>query len=537
MQEVDRRTAVEVPSALLMERAGRGVYRSLRLRLGSLRQRRFVVLCGKGMNGGDGFVVARLLRERGLWPEVACLVEPDSLSGDAAWHARRLSASGVRIDDGGLLPRRLTGLEPRDVVIDAILGTGTTGAPRGLAADWVEALRATRATVVAVDLPTGIAADTPRPEGAVAPAAWTVTMAALKRALPFPPARQLAGPVDVVDIGVPPAVLAEVSEKGPSAARLSSPGELREWLPSPAAPSQKGDWGKLVVAGGAPGMPGALALAAEAALRTGVGLVRIALPRTLAPILNARLAEAMTLALPEGEDGQLTSAGADRIASDFGDWDALVLGPGLGRSPEAQRFALRLLGRWRGPLLVDADGLNALAAFGPESWVPRAHDARAGGRPGGMVLTPHLGEMSRLVNKSIAELSRDPIEEARYSAARWQATLVLKGAPTVVAAPDGRVWVNSTGNSGLSTGGSGDVLSGVIGALLAQGLDGPSAAVLGVYLHGAAADEAVRNGGPLLPSASAQRALLPRDVIASLGPALWTLEQGLDPPNWSWRYL
>jgi NAD(P)H-hydrate epimerase len=257
----------------------------------------------------------------------------------------------------------------------------------------------------------------------------------------------------------------------------------------------------------------------------------------------------MTIPLPEGEDGQLLRTAADEILGRFGDWDALVLGPGLGRFPECERLVMSLLGRWRGPLVLDADALNGLAAWGADSWVPRVREIRAAGKPGGAILTPHLGEMSRLTGRSMEELRADPVEVAREWAVRWGATLVLKGAPTVTAGPDGRAWVNPTGNAGLATGGSGDVLSGVIGALLGQRMPGPEAAVLGCYLHGLAADLAVAGDeagcGPVVGDRMsrsvrfarpwAQRSLLPGDVTNRLPFALRFLECGVDPPGWLWR--
>jgi NAD(P)H-hydrate epimerase len=239
----------------------------------------------------------------------------------------------------------------------------------------------------------------------------------------------------------------------------------------------------------------------------------------------------MTLPLPEGEDGQALAAGAELVLSRLGSWDALVLGPGIGRFPDTDRFVLKLLGGWSHPMVVDADALNVLAAWGPDSWVPRARGIQAGGVAGGVVLTPHAGEFARLAGEEIASLKSDPIAAARVWAERWGVTLVFKGAPSVIAAPGGAVWVNPTGNSGLATGGSGDLLSGIIGALLGQGLDGPRAAVLGCYLHGLAADLWVEEPG------RAQRSLLPSDVIEMLPRAIAALEAREPPPRWRWSWV
>ena len=541
MREMDRRTiACGVPGLVLMERAGRGLLRSILARRPGLPRHRVAIVCGRGNNGGDGLVLARLLRERGLWPDLLLTVSPDSLQGDAAENARRAARCGFVLRMAGERERaRLARLSEHDLVVDALLGTGLSGPAHGEAEAWIRALNACPAPVVAVDIPSGLSADTGAVVGAAVDAAWTVTMGLPKLGFLFPPARELVGEVDVVDLGFSRSVIDEVGV----AAHLPEAAMLADWLPAPGSGSHKGDWGKLLVVGGSPGLTGALALAATAALRIGAGLVRIGLPRSLHPILAAKVTSAMTIPLPEGEDGQLLRIAADEVLGRFGDWDALVLGPGLGRFPECERLVMSLLGRWRGPLVLDADALNALAAWGADSWVPRVREIRAAGRAGGAVLTPHLGEMSRLTGRNMEELRADPVEVAREWATRWGATLVLKGAPSVTAGPDGRVWVNPTGNSGLATGGSGDVLSGVIGALLGQGMPGPEAAVLGCYLHGLAADLAVagddasrgRAGGDGSARPWAQRSLLPGDVTDWLPSALGFLERGLDPPRLRWR--
>ncbi|MCA9727904.1 MAG: NAD(P)H-hydrate dehydratase, partial [Candidatus Eisenbacteria bacterium] len=235
------------------------------------------------------------------------------------------------------------------------------------------------------------------------------------------------------------------------------------------------------------------------------------------------------LPLPEGEEGQAVASGAEQILSRLGTWDVLVIGPGIGRYPDTDRFVLKMLGGWSGPMVVDADALNVLAAWGPDSWVPRAREIRAAGVPGGVVLTPHAGELARLTGVEIRELKSDPIATARTWADRWGVTLVFKGAPTVTAAPEGRVWVNPTGNSGLATGGSGDLLSGIIGAFLGQGMSGPHAAVLGSYLHGLAADLWVEDG-------EAQRSLLPSDVVEILPRTLAAVARAERPPRWRWSW-
>lgn len=529
IQEMDRRTiAAGVPSLTLMERAGRGLLRSLVARVPHLSSRPIWILCGKGNNGGDGLVLARLLCERGIRPKLFLLADRSSLTGDAAINANRAESLGLRLSAATEADRTaLARLGPDAVVVDALLGTGLNGPAHGAIADWIVAATQSRARILAVDIPSGLSADRFESEGPVIHAEWTVSMAWPKRSFLFPPVRELLGEVDLVDIGIPSDIAVEVGWD----ASVATPADAAAWLPSGSERDHKGRWGRILIAGGSPGLVGAPGLAARAALRCGSGLVRIALPTSLAPSAHAVAPEVMTVHLPEGEDGQALASGAEQLLSRFGSWDALVLGPGLGRFPDTDRFVLKLLGSWSRPMVVDADALNVLAAWGPDSWVPRAREIRAGGAPGGAVLTPHVGELARLTGAGIDSLKSDPIVVARTWAARWGATLVFKGAPTVIASADGEVWVNPTGNSGLATGGSGDVLSGIIGALLGQGMDGPRAAVLGCYLHGLAADLWAAEPN------RAQRSLLPSDVIEMLPRALRAVERSETPPRWRWRWI
>ena len=527
MREMDRRTIEggHAPGLTLMERAGHGILRSLLLRAPQLASRRVLILCGKGNNGGDGFVLARLLRNRGRWPDVWSLAAPEEFTGDAAAELRDALAAQVPFTHltelSDVHRRRLASLEPRDIVVDALFGTGFRGELGEPARSLVAAVNASSAAVLAVDLPSGLDADLGSVEGEAVRASWTVTMAAPKRGFAFEPGRSLIGDLDIVDIGIPPDVEdAVLREVGPPTTFVDFE-TASQWIPGASGRSHKGRWGKVVLLGGSPGLDGAPQLAARAALRCGAGLLRLGLPESLER-RGRSLLEAMTVPLPEGESGQLLAASAEQIMARFGDWDALGVGPGLGRFPETERLVMKLLGTWRGPLVLDADALAALASWGPDSWVPRAREVRAGGEEGGLVLTPHAGELSRLTGVGVDTLLRDPVSVAVEWAARWNVTLVFKGAPTVTAAPDGRAWINGSGNSGLATGGSGDVLTGIVLALLGQGVEGPRAAALASYLHGLAADLQVAR------PAFAQRALLPGDVVDGLPAALAALESCRD---------
>ena len=529
MQEMDRgAVAAGVPSLTLMERAGRGLLRSLVARVPHLSSRPVWILCGKGNNGGDGLVLSRLLLERGIRCKTILLAERSSLSGDAAINAERAERLGLVLSAPSESAReQLARLGPDAVIVDALLGTGLTGPAHGILAEWIEAASRSRACILAVDIPSGMAADDFRTSGPVMRASWTVTMAWPKRSFFFAPARGMVGGVDLVDIGIPESVTDEVGWD----AQVLTPEEAASWLPSGRERDHKGRWGRLLVAGGSPGLAGAPGMASRAALRCGSGLVRTAVPVSIAPLAHSAASESMTIHLPEGEEGQILASGADRLLSGFGNWDALVIGPGLGRFPDTDRFVLKLLGGWSRPMVIDADALNVLAAWGPDSWIPRAREIRAAGIAGGVVLTPHAGELARLTGSAIDSLQSDPISTARIWAERWGTTLVFKGAPSVIASPEGEVWVNPTGNSGLATGGSGDILSGIIGALLGQGMDGPRAAVLGCYLHGLAADLWVSEPD------RAQRSLLPSDVIETLPRAIRDVEERATPPRWRWRWI
>ncbi|MBM3286550.1 MAG: NAD(P)H-hydrate dehydratase [Candidatus Eisenbacteria bacterium] len=502
MRECDRRTIEThgVPGPTLMERAGEGIYREIRRRFDRLNRRRIWIVCGRGNNGGDGLVLARLLHDAGYNPRVFVLGPPEKAGADARLQIDPLIARGIPLEPiGGDPPPGFGDLTSEDLLIDAILGTGFRGRLEPELARLIREMNRSRATIVAVDIPSGLSADTGAIEGEAIHARLTVTMGFPKRSFVFWPARGQVGEWVAVDIGIPSEVMEEVAP----AAELIAPSEVAASIPFFPGDAHKGVRGRLVIAGGSPGLTGAPALAALAALRAGAGLVRVATPRSLNPILEAKLTEPMTFPMEETEARTLSPKGVRFLRSLASEWDALVLGPGLGRNRGTDRLVRDLYASWEGPLLVDADGLNALAA-GP---LP----ASRAGLPA-RVLTPHPGEMARLTATSIREILADPIGTARSFASRHGVVLVLKGAPTVIAGPRGPALVNTTGNPGLATGGSGDVLSGIIGTLLAQRLEPLSAAMCGVHLHGLAAD--------LLASEGGERVVAPAEVAERL-PAAW----------------
>ena len=466
-----------VASLELMERAGEAVAtEAARMAPQGL----ITVLAGKGNNGGDGLVAARLLREGGR--EVAVLLTGEP-AGDALHNLERLP---------GPSPLALaTGMPAATVlVIDALLGTGATGAPHGQIAEAIAMSNA--APVLAVDVPSGVDASTGEVAGVAVHAQATVTFHAAKPGLAIEPGRAHAGRVVVVDIGIP--------EGAPAAfdVGLIRDGVL-DGLPRRGVASTKFSSGRVIVAGGSPGLTGAPCLAALAAARAGAGYVTVCAPASLSAIFEAKLLEAMTLALPD-EDGAHSPAGVAALAAAASErGGALVLGPGLGRSPSAAAFARAVPAAVTLPIVLDADGLNAFAGE-PEALAGIA------------VITPHEGELGRLLGRLLgwpsSEIAAARLRSAREAAARSGAVVVLKGDDTLVAAPGGLVGVSAGATAGLATAGTGDVLAGVLGALLAKGVEPFEAACAGVRLHALAAIRAVAHRGA--------EGLIASDVIEAL---------------------
>jgi NAD(P)H-hydrate epimerase len=461
------------------------------------------VLCGKGNNGGDGLVVARLLRESGRAASVVCVAPPWELAGDARTSFERLpGAPPLRLDgaqwregDEPLpdAPGALPAVGDSALVVDALLGTGFSGEAHGPVAQAIEALERARAAVVSVDVPSGVDASSGMVAGAAVHASATVAFHAAKPGLWIAPGKGYAGAVETVDIGIP--------RGAPMAASVG----LIETGVTRALPRRDRAWtkfksGQVLVVGGSRGLSGAPALAARASMRAGAGYVIACVPDSLQPILAAGATpELMTRALPEDGSGALVPEAADAVLAAAERGGALALGPGLGRSPGAVACARRLAREARVPLVLDADGLNAHAG----------ELALLAERDSPSVLTPHAGEMARLLGRDSADVERERLSCVREAASNAQAVVVLKGDDTLIAAPDGRVAVSGAGTPALATAGTGDVLTGVIAALLAQGLDAFTAGAAGVWLHGKAGAEAARRLGMV-------EGVVASDVIAAL---------------------
>ncbi len=479
VRELDRLTIeqVGIPGAVLMETAGRQAAAHLLCRFGYLKPGPVLVLAGRGNNGGDGYVIARCLIDLGWQVRTLVLGQRQAIGGDAGSNLAVLLNLAGEVEFAPDEPQLAAALQRQAapaLIVDALLGTGLSSEVSGLYARAIDWINDRRAKVLAVDVPSGVDATTGRILGRAVRADLTVTFAAAKLGLALYPAAEQVGELAVVEIGIPSALIGQVADRH----QLVESAEAAALLPPRPVTGHKGTFGHLLVVAGSTGKSGAAAMTAEGALRAGAGLVTIGCPQSIHPILEIKLTEAMTEPLAE-VDGVLSLQAQEKIHRLLGGKQVLALGPGLGLAEETLALVRRLVRECPLPMVLDADGLNALEGK-PAILIERAAPAA--------VLTPHPGEMARLAGLSIAEVESDRIGVARSFAAAHGVVLVLKGARTVVAFPDGRVRINSSGNPGLASGGMGDVLTGLIAGLLAQGCPAEEAAVLGVYLHGLAAD-------------------------------------------------
>jgi NAD(P)H-hydrate epimerase len=530
MRAVDRWGIEErgVAGLDLMERAGAGVTRAVE-RLAP--DGPVTVVCGKGNNGGDGLVVARLLRDAGREVTVVCVAPPEDYTGDARTNLDRLlgngpvrlrgepwpaasderGAGGGTVEDGGAAVSERGPFAQAVVVVDALLGTGFEGEPRGVVAEAIDMVNGAAAPVVSVDVPSGVDASTGVVSGRAVRAAVTVTFHAAKPGLWIHPGKAHAGEVETIDIGIPRGAPDGTGGRGgapdgdrredgreSSAIGLIGPTAL-DVLPRRGADSTKFSSGHVLVAGGSRGLTGAPRMAASAAMRAGAGYVTACVPGSLQTVIaSAGPPELMTRGLPD-DDGGFSADGVEGVLEAAKRGGALALGPGLGRSDGAFAFARRLAREADVALVLDADGLNAHAG--------RLTELAARSAP--TVLTPHAGELGRLLELNSEEIERERLRYVRAAAEQAGAVVVLKGDDTLIADPSGRVAVSPGGSPALATAGTGDVLTGVIAALLSQGLDPFTAAAAGVWLHAAAGREAARRQG-------APEGVVASDVIAAL---------------------
>lgn len=506
MRNLDRRTIQErsVPVEALMENAGRCVAEEAERTWGPLSEKGIAVAAGKGNNGGDGLVAARHLWGTAARVEVFLSTPADALQGEAGMNLRRFQKLGGPVHEISDIPvEELTETLSRfHVIVDALLGTGISSPVTGGTARLIEAVNRSGRPVLSVDLPSGIHADTGKVMGTAVRATVTVTLGLPKRGLLVFPGAEKAGRLCVADIGFPPDLIGEI----PSALNWVTPAEVSRMLSHRAAESHKGVFGHVLVVAGSRGKGGAGVLAAHAALRVGAGLATLALPAGLEPDLPSRPAEVMTLPLPATAEGSIGRGATEILLKAAQGMKAVALGPGLSTHPDTVRLVRDLIPELTVPMVIDADALNGLAG---QTDILKKLRAPA-------VLTPHPGEMARLIASTPEAVQADRLASASEWVGRYPVTLVLKGARTIVAYPNGTINVNSTGNPGMASAGTGDALTGMIAGLIAQGYDPQGAALLGVYLHGLAGDMAAAELGPIGLMASDLLARIPAAIRRSL---------------------
>jgi hydroxyethylthiazole kinase-like uncharacterized protein yjeF len=485
MRNIDQRAIKEfgIPGSVLMENAAAAIMAEMERFFDGLAGVRVGIVCGKGNNGGDGLAVARRLSIRGVAVRVALLAPFNALGGEAKVNLNILRKTDVQIAPNATTRSLSDILAWSDILVDAVLGVGLSSPLKGAFAQTVEMINASGKPVVAVDIPTGINADTGEIMGMAIKADLTVTMALLKRGLVLLPGAEYAGAVRVVDIGIPHEV---VDREKILISRLDRGSAWGVFGPREAG-AHKGNFGHLMIVSGSPGKAGAAIMSARSALRTGVGLVSVATPNNLVPIIQSQIVEAMCVPSAESIEGTLGAGSEVELLKAAVGMSACAIGPGLSTHHETVQVVKNLIQRMTIPLVIDADGLNALA--GSIDILKRAKAP--------IILTPHPGEMGRLLGISSADVQKNRIGIASGFSEKYKVILVLKGAGTVIACPDGRLFINSTGNPGMATGGTGDALTGMIGSLLAQGYPAAQAACLGVYLHGLAGDLAAQEKGEM----------------------------------------
>lgn len=497
MRQIDRRTieGFGIPGERLMEKAGEAVQKAaMRARRPDLPEG-VLLFAGRGNNGGDAFVAARLLQKLGVINLTVLLTEESELTGDAATNLVRLRQVGGEI----LVARDPSDLQripfrDYDVIVDGILGTGIKGAVKGFYAEVIELINRLDKRVVAIDIPSGINGDTGLHEGPCVRADVTVTMGLPKEGLLRGDALNHVGKLEIADIGIP----AEVIDQAKSAADLLTEEEMASLLPRRKRITHKGDYGRVFVLAGSRGLTGAAAMVCRAAMRAGSGLVFLGIPASLNPILEVKLTEPMTVPLDETPEGSVAYSACSKVLEHLSACTNAVIGPGISTHPETARLVEEILRKAKLPLLVDADGLNCL-----EGKADLLRDY-----PSPLIATPHPGEMSRLSGIEASQILKQPWEVAADFARRNGIIVILKGAETVIADADGSVSINIAGDAGMASGGMGDVLSGVVGSLVGQGLRPIDAAKLGTFVHGIAGEIGVQQKGQL--------SLVASDVIEAL---------------------
>jgi NAD(P)H-hydrate epimerase len=515
MQEMDRLTIEEIgiPGVVLMENAARGASKVFLSHFAPPLNSHVLILCGRGNNGGDGYVMARVLSEAGLKVTVLVLAEFNKIAGDALVNLEILRHMGLEVQE---VPseeqwkKQRRHLKDCEFIIDGLLGTGLNSPVRGFYARVIDEVNRANKPVTAIDIPSGLNADTGQVMGVAVQAALTITFGFPKIGQLVFPGAGLVGRLVRIDIGIPDAV----AERIPCRYRSIEAKDFHDLFASVKPDIHKGNRGHLLVLAGSTGKTGAATLTSLGALRAGAGLVTLGIPKSLNPILENKLTEAMTCPLPETAESSLSLEGEKEIFKLMDGKTAVAIGPGLSTQAETSLLVRRIVARCPLPMVIDADGLNALSSD-PDSLT------KCRGRA---ILTPHPGEMARLAGISNPEVQANRIGTAEAFARKVGCCLVLKGARTVIAEPEGLVHINPTGNPALSSGGSGDVLTGLIGGFLARGWPPARAAAAGVYLHGLAADRLSEDMGHSGILAGELLDVIP-GLASSLARGEWPLKQ------------
>jgi NAD(P)H-hydrate epimerase len=503
MQELDRKAieAYRIPGIVLMENAGRGATEVISNTFPDLQKMKIAIVAGKGNNGGDGFVIARYLLNRRISVKVYLLADSKGLRGDAETNFQifqRMKGEVISIPSSKDYQKMKKELEKFDLLIDAIFGTGLDAEVRGYYREVIDHLNTLQKPIVAIDIPSGLDANTGKPFGTAVRASLTITFGLPKIGHVISPGLDYVGKLKLVDIGLPKKLVEEERIQ----TYLLENDEIRGWLSTPRRPdTHKGDYGHLLVIAGSVGKTGAAAMTCETALRIGAGLVTLAIPKSLNAIMEVKLTEVMTEPLPETPKQTLSLRAFSSILRLCENKKAVIIGPGIGTFKETQSLILKLIKTLNLPIILDADGLTALATQ-PKT-LPTTNRS--------LILTPHPGEMAKLIRSTPKDVQEDRISISRNFAQSHHVHLVLKGHRSLIATPKGEVFINPTGNPGMASGGTGDVLTGMIGGLICQGFDILQSLQMAVYLHGLAGDEMAQELG--------EKSLIARDIIEKI-PAL-----------------
>ncbi len=481
MKQLDRaaQTRFGVSSLILMENAGVQSVRYIEERYGNLKDKNTAVVCGKGNNGGDGLVIARHLSNKGAYVTVYLLSSAKEISKDSKTNLEIIKKMGIPVYTSA--PNIQSGLKKADIIVDAIFGTGLKKDISGIYAKAITLINRSKKPVIAVDIPSGIDSDNGQIKGCAVRADLTVTFCLPKIGHLAYPGAEYSGSLKIADISIPKSLVDEGSVK----THLITKDAVSEILPKRRPDAHKGEFGHLFILAGSPGLTGAAVMAGFSALRIGTGLVTLGVPEGLNHIFETKITEAMTLPLSQTNEQTINPAAKNKILNFLKKTDAAAIGPGLSQNRETAQLIRELIREIKMPMVIDADGINALAGHAD---ILRKTKAQ-------IIITPHPGELSRLINITADDINRDRIAIARKASQQYNIIVVLKGANTVIAEPDGNVYINNTGNPGMASGGTGDVLTGMIAGLICQKVSPINAAIAGVFLHGLAGDITARQKG------------------------------------------